>query len=684
MNELHLETSPYLLQHANNPIHWKAWNANTLELAKNQNKLIIISIGYSACHWCHVMEHESFEDNEVAATMNAHFISIKIDREERPDIDAVYMKAVQIMTGHGGWPMNVVTLPDGRPIWGGTYFRKNDWINSLERLQEIYTEQPQTILDYAEKLYEGLQSLSIISKNDSENNFNFEIFDSLVSKWQKSFDWDFGGMARAPKFMMPTNYEFLLRYGYQTNNQSLLDFVNLTLTKMAYGGLFDTVNGGFSRYSVDLKWHVPHFEKMLYDNGQLVSLYANAYKLTGNKLYKEVIEKTLHFVEKEWLTIEGSFYSAFDADSLNVDNQLEEGAFYVWTKPELQRLLQEDFDLFSVVFNVNAFGFWEHENYVLIQNQSLEEIAKQENISLETLKLKKKYWEQILYTEREKRSKPRLDDKCLTSWNAIMLKGYVEAYKATGNQNYLNIALRNADYIIKNCWTPEGNLKHSYKNGIRGGAEQSIAKATINGFLEDYAHLIQAFISLYEVTFDENWLQDAKQLTDYTFDNFYDEKAQFFSFTSHQDEALITNHFEVEDNVIPASNSVMAEALFKLSIYFENSYYEKICRQMVQNIVPTVDYPSAFSNWLNVLLHFSEHNKELAICGIKALEYLEKLYKNYLPNMIIAGNVSVSKLPFLENRFSDEETLFYLCQNKTCDIPTYDFKKIIKEITSKI
>ena len=680
MNELHLETSPYLLQHANNPIHWKAWNANTLELAKNQNKLIIISIGYSACHWCHVMEHESFEDNEVASTMNAHFISIKIDREERPDIDAVYMKAVQIMTGHGGWPMNVVTLPDGRPIWGGTYFRKNDWINSLERLQEIYTEQPQTILDYAEKLYEGLQSLSIISKNDSENNFNFEVLDSLVFKWQKSFDWDFGGMARAPKFMMPTNYEFLLRFGYQTKNQTLLDFVNLTLTKMAYGGLFDTVDGGFSRYSVDLKWHVPHFEKMLYDNGQLVSLYANAYKLTGNKLYKEVIEKTLHFVEKEWLTIEGSFYSAFDADSLNGNNQLEEGVFYVWTKTELQRLLQEDFDLFSVVFNVNAFGFWEHENYVLIQNQSLEEIAKQENISLETLTLKKKYWEQILYTEREKRSKPRLDDKCLTSWNAIMLKGYVEAYKALGNPNYLDIALRNADYIIKNCWTPEGNLKHSYKNGIRGGAEESIAKATINGFLEDYAHVIQAFISLYEVTFDENWLQNAKQLTDYSFDNFYDEKAQFFSFTSHQDDPLITNNFEVEDNVIPASNSVMAEALFKLSIYFENSYYEKICRQMVQNIVPTVDYPSAFSNWLNVLLHFSEHNKELAICGIKALEYLEKLNKNYLPNMIIAGNVSVSKLPFLENRFSDKETLFYLCQNKTCQIPLTDFEEIRKEI----
>ena len=670
MNELHLETSPYLLQHANNPVHWKAWNANSLALAKKENKLIIVSIGYSACHWCHVMEHESFEDNEVASTMNTHFISIKIDREERPDIDAVYMKAVQIMTGHGGWPMNVVTLPDGRPIWGGTYFRKNDWINSLERLHEIYIENPETILDYAEKLNEGLQSLSIISKNDSESNFNFEILESLVSKWQKSFDWDFGGMARAPKFMMPTNYEFLLRYGYQTKNKTLLDFVHLTLTKMAYGGLFDTIDGGFSRYSVDMKWHVPHFEKMLYDNGQLVSLYANAYKLTGNKLYKEVIEKTLKFVEKEWLTKEGSFYSALDADSLNAENHLEEGAFYVWTKAELQTLLQEDFELFTIVFNVNEFGFWEHENYVLIQNQSLEEIAKQQSISLETLEQKKKSWEQTLCNEREKRSKPRLDDKCLTSWNAIMLKGFVEAYKAIGTKRYLEIALQNADFILKKILTSEGNLKHSYKDG----------KATINGFLEDYAHVIQAFISLYEVTFDEKWLQNAKQLTDYTFDNFYDEKAQFFSFTSHQDEALITNHFEVEDNVIPASNSVMADALFKLSIYFNNSYYEKICLQMVRNIVPTVDYPSAYSNWLDVLFHFSEQNKELAICGNDALDYLKKINQNYLPNIIIAGSATVSKLPFLESRFSENETLFYLCQNKTCDIPTANFEEIIKEI----
>lgn len=670
MNELNLETSPYLLQHANNPVHWKAWNEKTLAIAKKENKLILISIGYSACHWCHVMEHESFENEEVASVMNAHFINIKIDREERPDIDAVYMKAVQIMTGRGGWPMNVVALPDGRPIWGGTYFRKNEWINSLEKLQEIYIQTPETILDYAEKLHEGLQSISIIPKTETTTDFNFEILEKLIEKWQKSFDWDFGGMARAPKFMMPTNYEFLLRYAYQTNNSKLLEFVNLTLTKMAYGGLFDTVDGGFSRYSVDIKWHVPHFEKMLYDNGQLVSLYANAYKLTKNKLYKEVIEKTLNFVEKEWLTAEGSFFSALDADSLNKENHLEEGAFYVWTKTKLQAILQDDFELFSEVFSVNEFGFWEHENYVLIQNQSLEQIAKQQNIAIETLEQKKKSWEQKLYLEREKRSKPRLDDKCLTSWNAIMLKGFVDAYKALNEEKYLKIALQNANFIIEKLWNADGNLFRTYKNG----------KATINAYLEDYVHVMEAFISLYEVTFDENWLHKTKDLAHHCLDYFYDEKEQFFRFTSRQDSDLITPHFEVEDNVIPAANSVMANVLFKLSIYFENSYFEKISQQMLQHIIPTIDYPSAFSNWLNLLLNFSEQQKEIAICGEKAIEFGLKINQHYFPNAIIAGGKNVSKLPFLENRFVENETLLYLCQNRTCQKPTDNLEEILIEL----
>ncbi len=667
MNELHSETSPYLLQHAANPVNWKAWNNNSLTSAKENNQLIIVSIGYSACHWCHVMEHESFEDNEVAQTMNQHFINIKVDREERPDVDAVYMKAVQIMTGRGGWPLNVVTLPDGRPIWGGTYFRKDEWINTLEQLQELYKSNPEKIIDYAEKLHQGIESLGLSENSNDNFNSNQKTLEPLIEKWAKSFDLEFGGMARAPKFMMPNNYQFLMRYGHQKQNQELLNFVNLTLTKMAYGGLFDTIDGGFSRYSVDMRWHVPHFEKMLYDNGQLVSLYADAYKLTKNPLYKEVIEKTLNFISRELTNSENGFFCALDADSLNEKQHLEEGAFYVWTKDQLQNLLKEDFNLFSQVFNINNFGHWEENNFVLIQNQSLETIAELNKISVSELQSKKKIWEKLLFTEREKRSKPRLDDKSLTSWNAIMLKGFVDAYKALNDKNYLQIALQNANFIIKNLWTAEGNLLHNYKNG----------QSNINGYLEDYCFVIEAFISLYEVTFDENWLKNAKQLTDYCFEHFYDDKKGFFAFTSNLDEDLITKHFETEDNVIPASNSVMANNLFKLNIYFNNSHYEKVVQKMLGNIIPNIDYPSAFSNWLNVFLNYSNQNKELAICGENALEYGSKINNQYFPNIILAGSVKPSNLPFLENRFIEKETLFYVCQNKTCKLPSSNFEEII-------
>ncbi|WP_309641763.1 thioredoxin domain-containing protein [Flavobacterium sp.] len=670
MNELSKETSPYLLQHANNPVHWKAWNSNTLSQAKTNNQLIIVSIGYSACHWCHVMEHESFEDNEVAQTMNAHFTNIKVDREERPDVDAVYMKAIQIMTGRGGWPLNIVTLPDGRPIWGGTYFRKNEWINSLEQLQELYQSQPEKMLEYAEKLQTGLESLSIIPESKTE--VLQDLILPLIEKWKKSFDNDFGGMARAPKFMMPNNYAFLMRYGFQNNDQALLDFVDLTLTKMAYGGLFDTIDGGFSRYSVDMKWHVPHFEKMLYDNGQLVSLYADAYKRTKNPLYKEVIEKTLSFVTREWLTDEGAFYSALDADSLNQEAHLEEGAFYVWTEIELKEILKEDFDLFSIVFNINPFGHWEHDHYVLIQSQTLEAISKQNEISVVALQTKKQQWEKMLYAVRENRSKPRLDDKCLTSWNALMLKGFVDAYKALHDQNYLEIAHQNAAFIIQKLWSPEGNLLHSYKNN----------QASINGFLEDYATVIEAFIALYEVTFDEKWLQYSKQLADYSLEHFYDKTSSFFTFKSDLDEALITTHYETEDNVIPASNSIIAKNLYRLSIYFNHSYYEKISTEMIHKIIPNIDYPSAFSNWLDAFLNLSPQQKELAICSKDAVLFSAQYNQEYIPNVVIAGTTQQSSLPFLAERFVEQKNLFYVCQNKTCDLPQEHFEAAFKDLTS--
>jgi uncharacterized protein YyaL (SSP411 family) len=670
MNELQKETSPYLLQHAKNPVHWKAWNDDTLAKAQNENKLIIISIGYSACHWCHVMEHESFENIEVANVMNSNFINIKIDREERPDIDAVYMKAVQLMTGRGGWPMNVVALPDGRPVWGGTYFKKNDWINSLEKLQELYIEKPDLLVEYADKLTEGISSISLIPLNENNSVFGNEEFENLIKKWKKSFDWEFGGMARAPKFMMPNNYEFLLRLGVKQKSQELIDFVNLTLTKMAYGGIFDVVDGGFSRYSVDMKWHIPHFEKMGYDNGQMVVLYCNAYKVFGNDLFKEIVFKTLNFIEKEWLSPYGSFYSAFDADSLNEENKLEEGAFYSWKKTELQEIISDDLELFSKVFNINEFGFWENENYVLIQNNSLEEIANENMITTELLKSKKSNWEKKLYDYREQRKKPLLDDKCLTSWNAIILKGFAEAYKTFGEENYKCIAINNGEFIVKNCWSEDGFLFRNFKNG----------KSSITGYLEDYAHVIDAFISLYEITLDEKWLFYSKQLTHYCFDYFYNEKQQFFSFKHKNDSQLISEHFEIEDNVIPSANAVMARNLKKLSVYYENNYFETIAKKMLQNILPIIDYASAFSNWLQLYLDFDEQHKELAICGKESDYFVKKINKKYLPNITIAATEKDSMLPFLRNRTHNDKTYFYLCENKSCSAPTESFETILQNI----
>ena len=357
-NDLINETSPYLLQHAHNPVNWKPWNEETLAQAKEENKLILISIGYSSCHWCHVMEKESFEDTLVANLMNDRFINIKVDREERPDVDNVYMNAVQLMTGRGGWPLNAVALPDGRPVWGGTYFPKEDWINSLEQITAIYEEDPNKLVEYADKLETGIKGMDIVMPNPNKPVFEKETLQASLQSWARSWDTRQGGQNRAPKFMMPNNYHFLLRYSFQNQDQEILEYVNTTLEQIAFGGVNDHVGGGFARYSTDMKWHVPHFEKMLYDNGQLVSLYSDAFLATGNELYKETVYETLDFIAREMTTEEGGFYSALDADSLNPEGELEEGAFYVWTKEELTQLIGEDFPLFAEYYNINSYGKW--------------------------------------------------------------------------------------------------------------------------------------------------------------------------------------------------------------------------------------------------------------------------------------------------------------------------------------
>lgn len=670
MNELHLETSPYLLQHANNPIHWKAWNEKILADAKAQSKLMVLSVGYSACHWCHVMEHESFEDDEVAAIMNRHYISIKVDREERPDVDATYMKAIQLITNQGGWPMNVVLLPDGRPVWGGTYFRKNDWVNALSQLQELFDTDPAKMEEYAAKLNEGLQAISLLITAPHDNIPGIEAMEPLIQKWMKSFDWEFGGYARAPKFMMPCNYIFLQHYGYRFNVPQLLEFTDLTLTRMAYGGLFDVLGGGFSRYSVDMKWHIPHFEKMLYDNGQLMSLYAQAYRRTQNPLYKEVIEKTHAFIKREQTLPNGAFYSALDADSLDIKGHLEEGAFYVWEKQELKDILADDFDAFSKVFSINEFGYWEDGKFVLIRRESLDELAEVTGLSEEELHLKKKQWEHLLFTERQKRQRPRLDDKSLTSWNALMLKGYADAYKALGSLQYLAAAENNATFLLNTMWQEDGSLLRTYKNGA----------AKIDGFLEDYAHVTDALVTLYEATLSEKWLTQAKQLADYALEHFYDGRQPFLSYTRLDGEQLIAPHYETEDNVIPASNSVMAQVLRKLGLLYGNTHYDEMARTMLLHILPGLDYPSAFANWMDLWLYYLPGSKELAIIGENAPENLKMINACYMPHVIIAGSEKESAIPFLQDRFVKDRLMFYVCENKACNLPTSSFDEALLQL----
>ena len=670
-NSLINETSPYLLQHAHNPVDWKAWNNETLELAKKENKLILISIGYSSCHWCHVMEHESFESEEVAAIMNQNFINIKVDREERPDIDQVYMNAVQLMTGKGGWPLNCIALPDGRPVWGGTYFPKENWINALDQLSTMYLDKPEEMISYAEKLTEGIKKSNLVTFNESETDFLVSDVKNAVEEWKQHMDFDLGGRKGAPKFPMPNNYEFLLRYGVQAQDSEILEYVNTTLSKMAFGGIYDQIGGGFSRYSVDKKWHVPHFEKMLYDNGQLVSLYAEAYQATKNPLYKDIVYQTLEFIERELTTNEGAFYSSLDADSNTPEGELVEGVFYVWNEIELKSILTNDFELFSDYFNVNNYGYWEHDNYVLIRKNEDAEIAKSHSISIQDLETKVSKWKKTLLVARTKKERPRLDDKSLTSWNALMLKAYIDAYSVFNEPHFLNVAKKNATFLYTKQLQDTGNLNHSYKNG----------KSTINGYLEDYATVIDAYISLYEATLNETWLNTAKQLTDYTFDHFYNLERSMFYFTSDEDKDLITRKMEIEDNVIPASNSIMAKNLFKLSHYYSNNHYLKVSKQMLNNLKDrAVQYGSGYSNWLQLMCDFSGGYYEVAIAGENAMEKLQEINQHYIPNKLIAGSTSESKIPLMEGRFNENNTYIYICVDGTCKVPETSIKKAINQL----
>ena len=660
-NSLINETSPYLLQHANNPVNWFGWNEKTLAKAKEENKMLLISIGYAACHWCHVMEHESFENDEVAKVMNENFICIKVDREERPDVDQIYMNAAYLINGNGGWPLNALAMPDGKPFFAGTYFPKENWIRLLEYFAAIYKNEPQKLQDQAENVSKGIRDIEHLPMNTTPVFFSENDLSKMFFLFQKKIDFEYGGTKRGMKFAMPSIWEFLLQYYYFAKSKECLNAVEITLNNMANGGIYDQVGGGFSRYATDAKWHVPHFEKMLYDNAQLVSLYSHAFQVTKNPLYKKVVYETLEFINRELTSPEGGFYSSLDADS-----EGEEGKYYVWSEKEIKEILKDEASFYLDYYGITEKGNWEENKNIPDANFGKKDFSVNKEIRQKLISLNKS-----LFEEREKRVRPATDDKILTSWNALMAKGFMDAYKAFGEKMFLNSGKRNIDFLLKKIFTENNSLFRNYKNG----------KATIHAFLDDYAFFITALIEYYEVSFDESYLQKANALTEYVITHFFDKESGMFLYTNAQFSNLIARKMEVTDNVIPSSNSEMAKNLFLLSQYFDNKDYEEKSIQMIKNVsddlLKNLGY---YSNWAQGMLLQIYPAVEIAIAGKDWEERLRTLQKDYLPNIIYSGGENEGSLSLLENKLIEGKTMIYVCKNKSCHLPVENVEDALNQI----
>ncbi|MEO8765870.1 MAG: thioredoxin domain-containing protein [Ginsengibacter sp.] len=665
-NALIHETSPYLLQHAHNPVDWHPWGPEALAKAKKENKMLLISVGYAACHWCHVMEHESYEDTLVAKVMNEHFVCIKVDREERPDVDQIYMNAAYLVNGSGGWPLNALAMADGRPFFAGTYFPKQNWIKLLEYFADLYKNDKAKLEDQANNVSKGIRDIENVPRNMDAASFNNETMDDLFSTFRPRIDMEKGGTKESMKFPMPSIWEFLLQYNYLSGNKDALTAVETTLNRMAWGGIYDQVGGGFSRYATDVNWHAPHFEKMLYDNGQLVSLYSQAFQLTRNPLYKKIVYETIAFVKRELTSPEGGFFSSLDADS-----EGEEGKFYVWTENEINDILGKDSEVFSGYFGISAKGNWEHGKNIPDINEGNKNTAKNTNIPHDDLLQKIDTLKSILLTERAKRIRPHTDDKILTSWNALMATGLIDAYKAFGENDFLEMARTNIDFILKNVVTKENGLYRNYKNGI----------ANIPAFLDDYAFVITALIDFYQVSFDEKYLQKANELAQYADQHFYDTASGMFFYTNDQHSDLIARKMELSDNVIPSSNSEMAKNLLILGLYFENKKYADQSVQLVKNVADDVKKnPGFYSNWAQAMALQIKSPYEIAIVGTNWQQKLREFHHHYLPDAIFLGGNDEGSLSLLQNKKVDGKTMIYVCENKTCQLPVEEAAAALKQV----
>jgi uncharacterized protein YyaL (SSP411 family) len=668
-NHLAGESSPYLLQHAHNPVDWHPWGPEALELAKRENKMLVVSVGYAACHWCHVMEHESFEDTTVAQLMNDNFICIKVDREERPDVDDVYMTACHLASGGNcGWPLNAFALPDGRPVWAGTYFPRKDWIRVLEYFIKLNQTEPEKLEGYADSLTLGITQSEHMELAGGEKEFTRPALTKVVDTFLKQIDMQWGGNKGAPKFPMPNNTQFLMRYAHQTQDVKATEAVVVTLDRMATGGIYDHVGGGFARYSVDGNWHVPHFEKMLYDNGQLVSLYAQAYQWAQDSAYARVVRETLTFIDRELTDQSGGFYSSLDADS-----EGEEGKFYVWTEDEIIALFPDEGDreVVTSYFDVRKGGNWEEGKNVLRVLKPLADVADKSGKSLEECAGIIDNAKATLLKARAERVRPGLDDKILTSWNALMLKGYIDAYKALHEESYRTIALKNVRFLESEMLRPDGGLNRNYKNG----------KSSINGFLDDYALLMDAWIALYQITFDEQWLNKARRLADYAIAHFYDSESGMFFYTSDLDPPLIARKKELSDNVIPASNSILAKAFYDLGLYFYEQSYLDHAAQMLHNMnaqLTTSSHPGFFSNWCDLNLRMTWPYYEIAIVGDQSQQLSTGMMRHFIPNAIFLGGKTEGSLQLLESKLQEGETMIYVCREKVCKFPVTSVDEALK------
>ncbi len=672
-NHLIKETSPYLLQHAHNPVNWYPWGDEALQKAQSENKPILVSIGYSACHWCHVMERESFEDEATAKIMNEHFINIKIDREERPDLDNIYMDAVQAISGSGGWPLNVFLTPDAKPFYGGTYFppqrahNRPSWTETLLSVNKAFSERRHEIDAQSANLTEHLLKSNGFGfqKMDDETVFSIENYDTIFQNIIKNADKEWGGFGQAPKFPQTFSIQFLLRYHYVTNNKEALRQAMLSLDKMIEGGIYDQIGGGFARYSTDTEWLAPHFEKMLYDNALLISVLSEAFQLTKKERYKEVIEETIDFIQRELLAKNGKgFFAALDADSEGV-----EGKFYVWNLTEIKELLGEDAPIYCLFYDVSQNGNWEHSNILRVK-KSIEEFATEQNIPVDKLKKLLAKGNDKLFEKRKDRIRPSLDDKVILGWNALMNKACCKAFAATGIEKYKQLAIDNMLFLLSNFAANENKeLHHTWKNG----------EAKFPAFLDDYANLIEALIYLQEITADKKWLNKAKELSEVVVANFKEVETGFFYFTPAGQKDVIVRKKEVYDGAVPSGNSVMAYNLWKLSLLFDKKEWREQSINMVSSLSKAIiKHPVSFANWASLLLEITEGTHELAIIGSESRFLLNNILKEYIPHsLIMASNEEDAIYPLLANKQALVKTSIYMCRNYTCDKPVFSLNDLM-------